>query len=160
MALDLRLRTRSVLAVPSRQGGVVCRDLDRLVPTFRVRVDLLTARMVASGHDPMVFETYRSPERAAMLARRGTGVVDSMHCYGVAADLISTSMKWSAPYAFWRDLRDHAEALGLVSGARFRARHDAPHVQCVPVLYQGVLRALARDGGHAVVEAYIANLFA
>jgi hypothetical protein len=143
VALDLALRARSLTAVPSRPGGVVVRDLDLLVPAFKERVLDLVAMMRASGHQPLVWETFRSRERAEALAKRGTGVVDSMHTYGVAVDVICERRKWSAPFTFWRDLRDHAESLGLTSGARWR-RRDLPHVQAIPVSHQGVLRQLAR----------------
>ncbi len=155
MTLDLALRARSVVAVPSRPGGAVVRDLDLLVPAFKERVLDLVAMMRASGHDPWVFETLRTQERAAFLARKGTGVVDSMHCYGVAVDVISLSKKWNAGFKFWRDLRDHGESLGLTSGARWR-RRDLPHVQAIPVSKQDILRELHRRLGRAEVEQYVA----
>ena len=118
MALDLTLRARSIGAVPSRPGGAVVRDLDLLVPAFKERVLDLVAMMRASGHSPLVWETLRSRERAEALAKRGTGVVDSMHCYGVAVDIVCERLKWGAPFAFWRDLRDHAESLAGAGLAR------------------------------------------
>ncbi len=154
MPLDLALRARSIAAVPPRPGGAIVRDVAELVPAFRERVLDLTARMYASGHDPWIFETYRSPERAKLLADRGTGVVGSMHCYGCAVDIISASKKWGAPFAFWRDLRDHSEALGLVSGARWR-RRDLPHVQAIPVGRQALLRELHRRLGRDAVAVYV-----
>lgn len=154
MALDLALRARSLVAVPSRPGGAIVRDVAELVPAFRERVLDLVAMMRASGHDPWIFETYRSPERARALADRGTGVVGSMHSYGCAVDVISSSKEWGAPFAFWRDLRDHAEALGLVSGARWR-RRDLPHVQAIPVGRQALLRELHRRLGRDAVALYV-----
>jgi hypothetical protein len=157
MALDLALRARSLVGAPERAtpGGVI-RDLDLLAPAFRAKVLDLVARMIASGWDPIVHETWRSPERAAMLAASGRGIAKSMHCYSLAVDIISASKRWSAPFAFWRDLRDHAEALGLVSGARF-SRRDLPHVQGVPIAKQALVRRLHAEYGQARVDEWAAK---
>lgn len=140
LAPDVALWLRSFRGAVDRPGGAVARDLDLLVPAFRKRIEDVVADLIVAGHRPKVWETYRSPERAAILARRGTGIVMSMHCYGVAADIIHAEQLWKAPPRFWRALRDAAESHGLVSGARWR-RVDLPHVQAVPVAMQDKIRA-------------------
>lgn len=120
-------------------------DLALLHPNFRARVELLLAHMRARGHRPVAFETRRSFERAAELARRGTGVSRSMHCYGIAVDIVDglratkEESLWTALPEFWRDLELGAHAHGLVWGGRF-ARADKPHVQAVPVALQATVR--------------------
>ena len=164
MALDLGLRAKSALGIPARPtSDALCNDLARLAPAFGMRVAILLDRMVASGHTPLVWETYRTPERAAALAAKGVGVVGSMHCYGCAVDIVrKQAPHWDAPFAFWRDLRDHAELLGLVSGARFKRRHDAPHVQCVPATAaaQNIVRDLFRTHGQDAVNLHVRTAFA
>ncbi len=160
MALDLGLRINSIVGAPERPSpGTVHRDMELLAPAFRMRVGDLLLRMVAAGHDPMVWETYRTPARAAFLASTGRGVVGSMHCLGCAGDIISASKKWNAPFSFWRDLRDNAEALGLVSGARF-SRRDMPHVQAIPVARQALARRLFAERGQSAVNQYVATVLA
>lgn len=107
----------------------VDRDLSKLAPAFRKKIELLLERMRVLGHDAMVFEAFRSDERAAYLYGfgrsydDGRGVVTkakdgrkTFHRYGLAVDIISRSMEWDAPKAFWDDLRKEATALGLRSG--------------------------------------------
>lgn len=120
----------------------ICRDLDALVPSFRARVVKLLARMKARGYDVQVWETYRSPERIALLAARGTGSARSMHAYGVAADIVENDKSpWVANVpGLWQALGEEAEALGLTWGGRWR-RRDFPHVQAIPVAKQNAVRA-------------------
>ncbi len=81
------------------------------------------------GHDPIVFEGFRSDERAAWLYKSGRefddgrGIVTkaptarkSWHRYGLAVDIISKSKEWDALPRFWRDLRVTITEIGLVSG--------------------------------------------
>lgn len=114
--------------------------MSRLDPTFRKHVETLLVLMIRDGWDPKVHETYRSPARASMLALVGRGTARSMHCYGVAADIISAKDKWGAPVEFWLALGHHARELGLTWGGTWRKR-DLPHVQAVPVSDQIFVRA-------------------
>lgn len=92
----------------------------------------------------MLWEGYRSPERAAQLAKRGTGIARSMHCLGCAADIVHEDKLWAAPAAFWEALGEEAERLGLTWGGRFK-RADKPHVQAIPVHEQERFRAMTGD---------------
>jgi hypothetical protein len=122
------------------------RELDELLLPFRVRAVELLARMRADGFDPLVWETWRSVERAAELERKKRGKRLSMHCIGCALDIVERSKRWDAPPAFWRALDRHARELGLG-----RVRHldangnlvpDLPHVQALPGRWDATLRAL------------------
>ncbi len=134
-----------------QQGGSsssrVDSSLDKLVPSFRAKVLELLARMRARGLRPLVFETYRTPARAAELAKKGTGVALSQHSLGLAVDIIDAAKKWDAPPAFWNALHEEALALGLGRIKRRDAKGnlvwDYPHVQAMPGAYDAQMRALA-----------------
>jgi hypothetical protein len=123
----------------ANQGPAVERDLALLVPAFRVRLLLVLDAMRRDGFKPFVWETYRSPERAAMLAEKGTGNAVSMHTLGLAADVIDAERHWEAP-DFFKALHRHTLAQGLT-----RVHHgedwDGPHVQAMPASYQGRMLA-------------------
>jgi hypothetical protein len=131
----------------------VCDDLDRLLPSFRAQVEGLVADMRTAGHNPRVFETWRSPERVAFLVAKGTGSARSMHPHGIAVDIIDAVKLWRASSLFWRDLMRLAEARGLTSGARWR-RHDLPHVQAIPVTAQDAFRRLPAETHDAFTAAF------
>lgn len=115
-------------------------DISLLLPSFRRRVEKLLERMRARGFTPVLRDGYRTPKQAAANARRGTGIRQSMHCYGAAADIICGHHGWNHP-EFFRALGQEAERLGLIWGGRWRSR-DFPHVQAVRVRDQNALRAL------------------
>lgn len=107
----------------------VDRDLSKIAPKFKEKIEQLLEKMRALGHDAIVFEAWRSDERATFLygfGREyddGRGVVTkapnarkTYHRFGLAVDIISASKEWNAPEQFWEDLRREATALGLRSG--------------------------------------------
>ena len=117
-------------------------DPGLLLPEFRSRVELLLNRLTAAGFEPVLFETYRSPERAAALAKRGTGIALSMHCLAAAADIICRRHKWDCgknDCQFYEQLGKHAEHVGIYWGGLWKTR-DLPHVQAIPVNKQAALR--------------------
>lgn len=138
----IALGARITAGPRDRPGGAVHCSLELLLPCVRERVERVLERMRADGHDPLVWESLRSEERAAELEQRGTGSRRSLHCYGAAVDIICAQRMWKASRKFWRDLVRHAEAEGLTCGARW-SRVDLPHLQAVPVRLQNALRALA-----------------
>jgi hypothetical protein len=111
-------------------------DLSKLDPVFRERVEEVLRRMRVDGFDAIVWEAHRSFERAEQLARVGTGIAKSMHCYGLAADIVPAKPPhWGPPATFWAALRRHIEALGCTSGMTFTRRHakgDLDHMQALP----------------------------
>ena len=127
----------------------VSRDPPLLLPGFAAKVESLFARMRAQGHDPMLWEGYRSPERAQKLSDKGTGIKMSMHCLGAAVDIVDEDDMWKATPEFWDCLGDEAEALGLTVLYRNGRRRDRPHVQAIPVKdqsrFRGMTEAARRD---------------
>lgn len=124
-------------------------DLNLLLPTFRDRVKRLVEEMRKRGYKPIVRDTGRTPEEALKNAAKGSGIVDSMHCYGVAADLICEDHLWSCAMKdcrFFPLLGEVAESLGMVWGGRWQ-RRDLPHVQGIPVGWQDQMRALGYSPG-------------
>lgn len=117
------------------------RAMMKLAPRFAEKVFALIHDLEHIGHDPLMFEGFRSDERAAWLYQcgrtfdDGRGIVTNApnaaktwHRYGLGADIISKSKQWDAPDQFWMDLRDSAASLGLTAGATW-TRPDRPHVQ-------------------------------
>lgn len=129
----------------------VDRDPANLEPVFADRLELLFRRMRHLGWDPILWEGLRSRERAAALAARGTGIPDSMHCYGLAADGVdSDDSPWTAPAKFWKDWRGNALDLGLhVLFNRDGSDRDLPHVQAVSVADQRLVRAFTNPAARA-----------
>lgn len=138
----------------ARTGTWLDRDPSKLVPSFARKIDQLFRALRAQGYDPVFWEGYRSPERAAEMARLGVGIKDSMHSYGAAADIIDRAKLWNAP-AFFKALGAQAKALGLTWGGDW-TRGDLPHVQAIPVTAQNALRAAPVASRDAVVRRYLA----
>ncbi len=122
----------------------VSRDPSLLLPGFAAKAEVLFQRMRKQGHDPMLWEGYRSPERAQDLSDRGAGIKLSMHTLGCAIDVVHRDDYWSAGRDFWDCLGEESEALGLTWGGRWR-RRDYPHVQAIAVRDQAKLRAMSED---------------
>ena len=127
-----RPRGYSYGGAPLRAG--VDRDPAHLLPEFADKLERVFRRMRARGFHPLLWEGYRTPERAAQEAREGDGVVKSLHTYGVAADVVDESTApryWDGTPGFWTALGEETEREGLTWGGRF-TRKDADHVQLVP----------------------------
>lgn len=119
-------------------------DINLLLPTMRDKVAELIAAMRALGFDPILFDGLRTQEEAKRNLARGTGIADSIHCYGAAADLVCAEHHWDCKRQgckFFTKLGSAAEALGFVWGGRF-TKTDMPHVQGITVAKQRALRAL------------------
>lgn len=121
----------------------VSRDPHLLLPAFAAKVETLFQRLRKQGHDPLLWEAYRSPERAQRLSDKGTGIKNSLHCYGAAVDIVDEDDMWSASAEFWDAIGDEAEALGLVVLYRNGRRRDRPHVQAIAVKDQHRFRAMS-----------------
>lgn len=125
---------------PIRAG--VDRDPSNLLPEFAAKVAILFDRLRERGLSPLLWEGYRSLERAQGLSDRGAGIKLSMHCLGAAVDIIHADDYWSAGREFWDALGEESEALGLVWGGRWR-RRDYPHVQAVALRDQHRFRRMS-----------------
>jgi hypothetical protein len=137
---------RAVPAIPIAEPPVH-RELGRLDPEFRARLEAALDDARAAGIDPAVLETWRSPQRQRWLWSQGrvepflkapkrTWARRSRHQDGLAADVAPRAagrVDWSRTDLFDRWGRI-AEARGLVWGGRFRDRqgrslYDGPHVE-------------------------------
>lgn len=119
-------------------------DVNLLLPSFALHVMDVVADLQDAGHKPVVFDTLRTPEEAAKFAKRGTGSKNSMHLYGVAADIICGDHGWDCAKhkcGFYDLLGKVAEERGLVWGGRWK-RVDKPHIQYCLVAEQAVVRAI------------------
>lgn len=135
----------------------VDRDPQKLLPGFARKLENVFQRMRARGYQPLLWEGYRTQARASQLATAGTGVDNSLHILGAAADIVDGSAApnyWKggdALTSFWVALGEEAERAGLTWGGRFSKR-DAPHVQAVSVKEQNAFRAMTS----AERERYVA----
>lgn len=134
-------------------------DTDLLVPAFRERLAGVLKALVGQGFRPVVHETMRSHERALEMVAKGRSKARgglSMHCYGVAADVICGEHQWQCRKhhcRFFEALRDQAEDMGLTSGGNWdrderageAGENDLPHVQLPPLRLQDKVRACAPE---------------
>ena len=127
-------------------------DLTLLLPSFERKARAVLAEMVARGYDPVPFDTLRTPAEAAKLFARGVGSANSMHCWGVACDVICGAHGWDCAAhrcKFFQALGEVVEGLGLVWGGRWASRRDLVHFQGCTVADQAAVRAIkdpvARD---------------
>lgn len=140
---------------------VIVSDLGELHELVRPKVTRLLELMRAEGFDPIVWETYRAPERAAELATTGKGKARSMHVHRLAADIIDRKLYWSAPPAFWESLHRNALAVGLYrvnkkdpkTGAVYI---DPPHVQGLPGNYDAKVWAMQPAAREAFIREQLA----
>lgn len=128
---------------PMLKAGVD-RDPKKLAPPFARKVEKLFQRLRARGYQPMLWEGYRTPARAAQLAKDGTGIALSMHSLGLAVDVVdgsNPSNPWNASPGFYKAVGEEAENLGLIWGGRW-PKADMPHIQAIPVSQQTAFRAM------------------
>lgn len=125
-----------------------------LLPSFARKVRQLLSNMRARGFDALLFEGYRSPERARELAARGTGSYPSQHMVGAAADIVSASTMW-ADSRFFKALDEEARKLGLTRVIRKNGTLDQPHVQAAPVRVQNRLYAMSPQEREAFVSTLL-----
>ncbi len=84
------------------------------------------------GWDPLVRNGLRSQQQANKNKKAGSGAKNSLHLYGLAADIVPADhcdpqMYDQADPQFWEDLASIAESHGLRAGLRFKKR-DRPHI--------------------------------
>jgi hypothetical protein len=128
-------------------------NLDLLLPSFKAELVKLLNRMRSLGFDPLFRDGLRTKEEAAALAKKGTGIADSIHCYGAAADIICGEHRWDChkfKCKFFSTLGREAERAGFIWGGRF-TKVDQPHVQGIPIRQQKHMRAMGTDA--ATLEA-------
>lgn len=155
------------------------RSLDALSPAFKRKVELVLAEMIEEGFDPLVWETKRSFERAeAMNAKKqGRAIKLSMHCFGLAVDIVHRTLRWEAPPAFWNALGRIAKKHGLIWGGDFTKIDpkdpkgirripdpDRPHIQAVRISMQTRVRntyaTLGQQHVDAIAKQFLADTVA
>lgn len=121
--------------------ALVCDSLDECAPLFKEALEAALAECNDNGLDAYAYETVRSEELQALYYARGrtqippeytvTNAPSAMygwHFYGLAADVISKSKRWSVS----RDWRKKVNAImrkhGLDCGSDW-PHPDEPHVQ-------------------------------
>lgn len=109
----------------------VNRDPHRLYPAFADKLERVFETMRNHGYDPILWEGYRTAERAQELADRGSGKVNSMHRLGLAADVVENGTLWNASPLFWKALGEAAKEHGLHWGGDWD-KVDKPHIQYLP----------------------------
>lgn len=142
-----------MLARPSKAARLS--DVDLLLPSVAARLAWALSLVRGQGFSPLVFETIRSKARAAELAEKGTGTVDSIHCYGGAVDVICGFHQWNCARhhcGFYEVYGPAAEQCGFTWGGRWK-RVDKPHIQAVPVRLQNAFRALSEADRDAFAAA-------
>jgi hypothetical protein len=142
-------------------GGYRSDDILLLLPSFRVVVGRLIGRMVHLQFEPVLFDGLRTPTEALRNAAKGSGIVDSMHCYGCAADLICGKHGWDCHKnrcGFYGVLGREAEALRLLWGGRF-VKQDMPHCQAVEIRDQNTMRALGMGPQNAHLRDALVKAF-
>jgi len=135
-------------------------DISLLIPEFRALVEALLVEMRTDGFAPVLRDGLRTRGEAAANAAKGVGIADSMHLYGIAADIICDEHGWGCAKVgchFFTALGEHAKALGLTWGGDWR-RRDLPHVQMVPVGWQTrIRRAGSPEAVGAVCRQWLAR---
>lgn len=124
-------------------------DWSLLLPFFANRLRLLFGDMSGEGFRPHLADGYRKPEESRALndGKRGQLLGLSMHCFGIAADVICFEHGWQCQIAgclFYDKLHVIAIRRGFTrvvltgkSGVKYI---DGPHVQGVPVAWQDRVR--------------------
>jgi hypothetical protein len=131
-------------------------DIKLLPPTMQLKVQAVLDGMVALGYEPVLFDGIRTKAEAARNAVVGKGIVDSIHCYGAAADIICRKHLWQCKpkgCKFYVALGKLAKGMGFVWGGDFHSV-DQPHIQAVMVFMQDQFRALEPDLRDAQIQKF------
>lgn len=141
-------------------------ELALLAAPFRERVDWMLTALRGAGREPVVWETYRTPQRCKLLRRKGASKngLKSLHRWGAAVDVICGKHRWACPKygcGFFDALALAAKAQGLYWGGDLFPRNritgrrfvDRPHVQAVPYREQNALRAVGKPGKYTTILA-------
>jgi hypothetical protein len=112
--------------------------IELLLPQFRTIVDSILRDLDQKGYSPVLWETLRTPERGEWLRKKGRSKIGSrsMHCHGIAADIICGEHRWNCPKScgFFDALGESARAHKVTWGGSWG--WDRPHIQAVSVRQQ------------------------
>jgi peptidoglycan LD-endopeptidase CwlK len=128
-------------AGPAEARVSVSRDLTLLAPRFHAAVESALADCHTRGLDAMVHEGYRSAMLQALYYNRGRTVIpppspvtnardnlSSWHGYCLAVDVISSSRRWDAGYAWFAEVAQSFQRYGCRWGGEWKMK-DLPHFQ-------------------------------
>ena len=124
------------------------RDLAALLPSFREMVTAIVLELEQLGYAPGVRGTTRTQAQADANAKTGAGIKDSLHKYGIAVDFHCRRHGFECAEhgcKFFDVLGPVAEKHGGTWGGRWKRGKrgpDKPHVQAIPVRFQGAFRKL------------------
>lgn len=130
--------------------------IELLPPTMQLHVQHVLDGLKAAGYKPVLFDGMRTAAEAKKNASKGTGIVNSMHMYGPAADIICDEHGWQCrakKCKFYQTLKKIASAEGFVCGADFPSV-DEPHIQAVMVFMQNKFRALPEGERDEAIRAF------
>jgi hypothetical protein len=146
-------------------------DISLLLPAFRERIETVTARMRARGFSPLLKDGLRTPKEALKNAANKTGIVQSMHLYGCAADIICSVHGWDCDgakgkkdgthHGFYEALGEEYKRSGIVWGGDWNGNgvadahdNDRVHGQGVPATAaaQNAMRALGTTAKSAAAR--------
>lgn len=118
--------------------------------SFKAKVYCVMRDLEALGWKPLVRNGWRSQAQANANAANGSGVKNSLHLEGLAADIVDASGDGPGKYnlvkeQFWKDLRNTAVKYGLRSGMDFR-KVDLPHIDAGLSVSRSVSSDVAANG--------------
>ena len=105
-------------------------DYNTLYPEMQEKVFKIVQMMEAQGFKPLIRNGIRSKAQSAANAAAGSGASNSLHNYGLAADIVdagSPNNNNGASKGFFQALQNAANKVGLRSGMGF-SKLDRPHV--------------------------------
>jgi peptidoglycan L-alanyl-D-glutamate endopeptidase CwlK len=110
----------------------ICKDLDKVKPELKRKVEHMLAVCKSKGMSVFVFETTRTKERQKMLVAQGKSrTMKSKHITGDAVDivfLVNGQPSWDSS-CDWARLGRIGKLEGLKWGGDFVGFFDAPHFQ-------------------------------
>jgi hypothetical protein len=153
----------------------VVSSLDGLAPAFADAIMAALAECAAAGLDAISYETLRSDELQQIYWQRGRPPTDEYptpvtnvrsaqygwHFFGLADDIISSSMRWDVTDEWRAAVNVIMRAHGLSCGADWPSFPDLPHVQwggCRRSPSNEARALYAQSGLEAVWEAVGASL--
>lgn len=81
---------------------------------FSLDLAKLITRIHESGYAGVIAEVYRTPEQAALNAKKGIGIANSLHCQKLAADvLLFKDGVYLADGEHYRQFGDYWESLSV-----------------------------------------------
>jgi hypothetical protein len=98
---------------------------------FCVNVAILVLHINASGYSCTFGEAYRTPEQAALNAKKGIGIANSLHCKRLAIDLnLFKDGVYCADVESWRPFGEYWKGLNTLNrwGGDWKSG-DANHLE-------------------------------